>query len=163
MTTASGQLPALAHRFTLVPTVQVGPLVFGEAIAAHDGLLSRAEPPAEGEAAEPEDGYVGGLGGELEYDAYVVAGLEEALVVYADVDGRIESVSFYEFCIVDGRDLIDMGVGELMLQLGVPDEIEAETIGDEVELLYAYERLGLTVWTSDGRVCAVQASTGASD
>ena len=37
------------------------------------------------------------------------------------------------------------------------DRIEAEEIGRDVELLYAYDELGLTIWTVDGEVCVVQA------
>ena len=50
-----------------------------------------------------------------------------------------------------------MGVGELLVVLGAPNAIEAEVIADEIELLYAYDELGLTIWTLDGEVCVVQA------
>ncbi|NVB37068.1 hypothetical protein G6O69_04445 [Pseudenhygromyxa sp. WMMC2535] len=139
--------PEQLSRFALEPRRAVGPLRFGAAVVDYPDLLI----PVVIDAVERE---------ELEYDEYAVVGLEEALVVYADAEGRIDSVSFYESCLVDGRELIEMGVGELLVVLGAPDDIEAEDIGDELELLYAYDSLGLTIWTVDGRVCVVQASGG---
>ena len=92
-----------------------------------------------------------------DYTEYTIAGLEEMLIVYADSEGRIDSVGFYDFCLLDGHDLIGMGVGELLVLLGLPSAIEAEQIGREIELLYGYEALGLTVWTVEGEICVVQA------
>ena len=135
---------SLAERYALDPGVGVGPLRFGDRVVDHPQLvLSDPEPD---------------LGGDEDFAEYAVAGIEDALIVYVDEDGRIDSASFYEFCLVDGRDLVGMGVGELLVVLGAPDAIEAEAIGGEVELLYAYDALGLTLWTIDGEVCVVQAA-----
>lgn len=134
---------SLAERYALAPGVGVGRMRFGDPALEHADLNLR-NPEPEGFADE-------------DYAEYAVAGLEETLIVYVDGEGHIESVSFYEFCLVDGRDLIGMGVGQLLLVLGVPSAIEAEEIGRDVELLYAYDQLGLTIWTVDGEVCVVQA------
>jgi hypothetical protein len=158
---------SLAERYALTPGVGVGRIRFGDRVTDHADLnlripepdwlsrheepegLPRPEVPAGAEAPEEAD--------EVDYAEYAVASLEETLIVYVDGDGCVESVSFYEFCLVDGRDLIGMGVGQLLLVLGVPSAIEAEEIGRDVELLYAYDELGLTIWTVDGEVCVVQA------
>jgi hypothetical protein len=149
---------SLAERYALSPGVGVGRMRFGDRVIEHAELnLRNPEPewfprsngvggPNESEESPEED-----------FAEYAVAGLEETLIVYVDGAGCIESVSFYEFCLVDGRDLIGMGVGQLLLVLGVPSAIEAEEIGRDVELLYAYDELGLTIWTVDGEVCVVQA------
>jgi hypothetical protein len=134
---------SLAERYALVPGVCVGRMRFGDRVIEHADLHLRNPEP---EWSADED-----------YAEYAVAGLEETLIVYVDGAGCIESVSFYEFCLVDGRDLIGMGVGQLLMVLGVPSAIEAEEIGRDVELLYAYDNLGLTIWTVDGEVCVVQA------
>ena len=42
-----------------------------------------------------------------------------------------------------------------------PDDIEADTIGGELELIYVFASLGLLVWTQDGVVGAVQAARAA--
>jgi hypothetical protein len=146
----------LAERYALMPGVGVGRIRFGDRVTEHPDLNLRNPEPdwfprANGseDAAQDED-----------YAEYAVAGLEETLIVYVDGEGCIESVSFYEFCLVDGRDLIGMGVGQLLVVLGVPSAIEAEEIGRDVELLYAYDELGLTIWTVDGEVCVVQAGRG---
>ena len=124
----------------------MGPLLFGDRVADHVELEPRNELRHES-PFEPEN----------DYTEYTIAGLEEMLIVYADAEGRIDSVGFYDFCLLDGRDLIGMGVGELLVLLGLPSAIEAEQVGREIELLYGYELLGLTVWTIDGEVCVVQA------
>lgn len=134
----------LAARYTLRPGVGVGRITFGDSVTEHAELLLRNPEP---DWSPDED-----------YAEYAVPGLEETLIVYVDGNGRVESASFYEFCRVEGRELIGMGVGELLVVLGVPSAIEAEEIGSEVELLYAYDDLGLTIWTMDGEVCVVQAS-----
>jgi hypothetical protein len=133
----------LAQHFALDPGVGVGRMKFGDRVTEHPELELRNPEPT----WSPEE----------DYAEYAVPGLEETLIVYVDDDGTIESVSFYEFCLVDGHDLIGMGVGQLLVVLGVPSAIEAEEIGRDVELLYAYDALGLTIWTVDGEVCVVQA------
>jgi hypothetical protein len=138
---------SLAERYALTPGVGVGRIRFGDRVVEHPDLnLRNPEPPWSVAGSTDED-----------YAEYAVSGLEETLIVYVDGEGCIESVSFYEFCLVDGRDLIGMGVGQLLMVLGVPSAIEAEEIGRDVELLYAYDELGLTIWTVDGEVCVVQA------
>jgi hypothetical protein len=134
---------ALIARYALTPGVGVGPLLFGDRVADHPELE-----PRHGESLLDPD---------HDYAEYTIAGLEEMLIVYADVDGRIDSVGFYDFCLLDGRDLIGMGVGELLVLLGLPSAIEAEEVGRMIELLYGYDALGLTVWTVDGEICVVQA------
>jgi hypothetical protein len=133
----------LIARYTLTPGVGVGPLLFGDRVADHPELE-----PRHADSAFDMDN---------DYAEYTIAGLEEMLIVYADREGRIDSVGFYDFCLLDGRDLIGMGVGELLLLLGLPSALEAEQVGREIELLYGYEPLGLTVWTIEGEVCVVQA------
>lgn len=142
----------LAERYALTPGVGVGRIRFGDRVIEHADLNLRNPEPewfprSTGSEAPAEE----------DFAEYAVAGLEETLIVYVDAEGCIESVSFYEFCLVDGRDLIGMGVGQLLVVLGVPSAIEAEEIGSDVELLYAYDQLGLTIWTVDGEVCVVQA------
>lgn len=134
---------SLSERYALTPGVGVGRIRFGDRVIDHADLNLRNPEP---EWSADED-----------YAEYAVSGLEETLIVYVDGQGCIESVSFYDFCLVDGRDLIGMGVGQLLVVLGVPSAIEAEEIGRDVELLYAYDHLGLTIWTVDGEVCVVQA------
>jgi hypothetical protein len=141
--------PSLAQRYTLRPGLGFGRIYFGDRVADHPELILR----------EPESDW----GGEEDYAEYAVPGLEETLIVYVDDQGRIDSVSFYEFCVVEGRELIGMGVGELLVRLGLPSAIEAEEIGRDVELLYAYDELGLTIWTMDGEVCVVQAGPVSSE
>lgn len=134
---------SLVKRYALTPGVGVGRLRFGDRVTEYPELkLRNAEPDW-----SPEE----------DFAEYAVPGLEETLIVYVDGDGCIDSVSFYEFCLFDGEDLIGMGVGQLLILLGVPSDIEAEEIGRDVELLYAYDDLGLTIWTVDGEVCVVQA------
>ena len=134
---------ALIARYALTPGVGVGPLLFGDRVADHPELE-----PRHGESVFAPDN---------DYAEYTIAGLEEMLIVYADGEGRIDSVGFYDFCLFDGHDLIGMGVGELLVLLGLPSIIEPEQVGREIELLYGYEALGLTVWTIEGEVCVVQA------
>ena len=145
MTTSSPS--TLIARYVLTPGVGVGPLLFGDRVADHPELEPRHE-LHHGESVFDLDN---------DYVEYTIAGLEEMLIVYADREGRIDSVGFYDFCLLDGRDLIGMGVGELLVLLGLPSMIEAEQVGREIELLYGYELLGVTVWTIDGEVCVVQA------
>jgi hypothetical protein len=138
---------SLAARFELIPTVRVGPLWFGAPVGDHGELLRRAE-------VDPE----------LDEDLieYFVEGLGESLSVHADHDGRIDTVTFYGFCQVRGRDLMGMEIGELLVTLGeAPDDIETDTIGGELELIYVFIGLGLLIWTRDGRVGAVQAAQAA--
>lgn len=140
--------PTLIARYVLTPGVGVGPLLFGDRVADHLEL-------------EPRYGHPGSVFGlDHEYAEYTIAGLEDVLIVYADREGRIDSVGFYEYCRLDGRELIGMGVGELLVLLGLPSAIEAEEVGREIELLYGYDALGLTLWTIDGEVCVVQAGLG---
>ena len=143
---------SLAERYALTPGVGVGRIRFGDRVTEHADLILRNPEPAwfprsNGPEGSPDD----------DYAEYAVTGLEETLIVYVDAKGCVESVSFYEFCLVDGRDLIGMGVGQLLMLLGLPSAIEAEEIGRDVELLYAYDGFGLTIWTVDGEVCVVQA------
>jgi hypothetical protein len=138
---------SLAERYVLMPGVGVGRIRFGDRVVEHPDLMLR----------NPEPWFSRSEQGDEDYAEYAVVGLEETLIVYVDGEGCIESVSFYEFCLIDGRDLIGMGVGQLLLVLGVPSAIEAEEIGRDVELLYAYDELGLTIWTVEGEVCVVQA------
>lgn len=133
----------LATRYALSPGVGAGPLRFGNRVCDHPELILRDPEPAFADENHAE---------------YGVASVEETLIVYVDEHGVLDSISFYEFCIVDGCDLIGMGVGRMLVHLGVPDAIEAEEIGRDLELLYAYDALGLTIWTVDGEVCVVQAS-----
>ena len=142
MSTETEDLP-LAERYALVPGVGVGPMCFGDRVVEHAELKLRNPEPD----WSPEE----------DFAEYAVPGLDETLIVYVDGEGRIDSVSFYEFCLVEGRDLIGMGVGQLLMQLGVPSDIEAEEIGRDVELLYSYDDYGLTIWTVDGEVCVIQA------
>ncbi|PRQ05482.1 hypothetical protein [Enhygromyxa salina] len=135
--------PLLAERYALVPGVGVGSMRFGDRVTEHPELVLR----------DPEPEY----GAEEGYAEYGVVGLEETLIIYVDGEGKVDSVSFYEFCMVDGRNLIGMGVGQLLVTLGMPSNIDAEKIGRDVELLYAYEQLGLTIWTVNGEICVVQA------
>lgn len=135
--------PTLTQRYTLRPGLGFGGIHFGDRVSAHPQLILR----------EPDSDW----GGDEDYAEYAVPGLEETLVVYVDEQGRIDSVSFYEFCVLEGRELIGMGVGELLVLLGLPSTIDAEEIGRDIELLYAYDELGLTIWTVDGEVCVVQA------
>lgn len=135
--------PALAERYALTPGVGVGVIRFGDRVSEHHELILR----------DPEPEHVGAE----DYAEYGAAELEETLILYVDAEGRVDSVSFYDFCLIDGHDLIGMGVGQLLVVLGVPSAIEAEEIGRDVELLYAYDHLGLTIWTVDGEVCVVQA------
>lgn len=139
---------ALLARYTLTPGVGVGPIAFGDRVAEHREL-------------EPRHGRLGSIF-ELDedYTEYTIAGLEDMLIVYADREDRVDSVGFYEHCLLDGRELIGMGVGELLVLLGLPSTIEAEQVGRELELLYGYDALGLTAWTIDGVVCVVQAGLG---
>jgi hypothetical protein len=150
---------ALIARYALTPGVGVGPLLFGDRVVDHPELEPRHQ---------VDHGLHHGLRPELQavesgfeldndYTEYTIAGLEEMLIVYADSEGRIDSVGFYDFCLLDGHDLIGMGVGELLVLLGLPSAIEAEQIGRDIELLYGYEALGLTVWTVEGEICVVQA------
>ncbi len=135
----------LATRYALTPGTGAGVLRFGDRVSDHPELILRDPEPAFADENHAE---------------YGVSGIEETLIVYVDEDGLIDSISFYEFCIVDGRDLIGMGVGRMLVHLGVPDAIEAEEIGRDLELLYAYDNLGLTIWTVEGEVCVVQAVRG---
>jgi len=146
--TTSPPTPALIARYALTPGVGVGPILFGDRVADHLEL-------------EPRFGSPGSIF-ELDHDysEYTIAGLEDVLIVYADHEGRIDSVGFYEYCRLDGHELIGMGVGELLVLLGLPSVVEAEEVGREVELLYGYDALGLTLWTIDGEVCVVQAGLG---
>ena len=139
---------SLASRYSLTPGVGVGPLRFGDHVTDHPQLT----------ISDPEPEHA-----DADYAEYAIAGVDQTLIIYVDADGRIDSASFYEFCVVDERDLIGMGVGELLVVLGSPDAIEAEAIGNEVELLYAYDELGLTIWTIDGEVCVVQARAVADE
>jgi hypothetical protein len=116
---------------------------FGDRVTEHPELVLR----------DPEPEYRADEG----YAEYGVAGLEETLIIYVDGEGKLDSASFYEFCLVDGRNLIGMGVGQLLVGLGMPSNIDAEKIGRDVELLYAYDELGLTIWTTNGEICVVQA------
>jgi hypothetical protein len=145
--TTSPPPSVLIARYTLTPGVGVGPLEFGDRVVDHHEL-------------EPRYGRPGSIFDfEQDYAEYTIAGLEDVLIVYADREGRIDSVGFYEHCLIDGRELIGMGVGELLVLLGLPSAIEAEQVGREIELIYAYDALGLTVWTIDGEVCVVQAGS----
>jgi len=135
--------PPLSSRFRLVPRLGAGKLRFGAPVSDYPELVLR----------DPEPAFAG-----EDFAEYGVPELEETLIVYVDGEGLIDSISFYEFCLVRGRDLIGMGVGEFLVHLGAPDAIEAEEIGRDIELLYAYDALGLTIWTVDGEVCVVQAS-----
>lgn len=123
----------------------MGPLLFGDRVTDHPELEPRNQ--LGDSPFEPSN----------DYTEYTIAGLDEMLIVYADDEGRIDSVGFYDYCLLDGHDLIGMGVGELLVLLGLPSMIEPEQVGREVELLYGYESLGLTVWTIEGEVCVVQA------
>ncbi len=141
-------LSSVAARFELVPTLRAGPLWFGASVESHGDLLQQVP-------FDDDDEH------EHDYVEYAVPGLEHALAVYADADGRIESVSFYAFCQLRGRDLIGMDVGQLLVVLGqAPDAIEPETIGGELEVVYTFEQLGLLIWTQDGTVAVVQADPG---
>ena len=152
----SSQTAALIARYTLTPGVGVGPLRFGDRVTQHPQLVVR-------EPSLSEDGdELGDDDDDDCYAEYAIAGLDEFMVVYVDGDGRIDSVGFYEFCLVDGRDLIGMGVGELLVRLGIPTSIEADSFGPDADLLYAYAGLGLTLWTIDGEVCVVHAGLGES-
>jgi hypothetical protein len=135
--------PPLAEQYALIPGVGVGAMRFGDRVTEHAELVLR----------DPEPEY----GAEEGFAEYGVVGLEETLIIYVDGEGKIDSASFYESCLVDGRNLIGMGVGQLLVTLGMPSDIDAEKIGHDVELLYSYEQLGLTIWTIDGEVCVVQA------
>lgn len=137
---------SLPERYALTPGVGVGRIRFCDRVTEHPDLVLRNPEPLWSGADE-------------DYAEYAVPELEETLIVYVDGEGRVESVSFYEFCLVDGHDLIGMGVGQLLMLLGVPSAIEAEEIGRDVELLYAYDNYGLTIWTVDGEVCVVQAGS----
>ncbi len=141
----SSQTAALIARYALTPGVGVGPLRFGDRVIDHPELAPRRV-----ELDYPFDA-------DGDYAEYSIAGLDDILVVYVDGEGRIDSVGFYEFCLVDTHDLIGMGVGELLVRLGLPSTVEAEEVGREIELLYGYEALGLTLWTIDGEVCVVVA------
>jgi hypothetical protein len=146
--TTSAKTAALIARYTLTPGVGVGPLRFGDHIGEHPELAPRQLDP---ETADyPYDI-------ESDYAEFTIAGLDELLIVYVDGDGRIDSVGFYEFCLVEGRDLIGMGVGELLVRFGTPSSIEAEEVGRAIELLYGYDELCVTLWTIDGEVCVVHA------
>lgn len=136
---------SLAARYELIPSLRVGPLWFGSAALDHGELLRRVEVESE-------------LEGDLV--EYAITGLEDALSVHVDGEGRIDTVTFYAFCQLRGRDLIGMEVGELLVALGeAPDDIEPDMLGGELELIYAFGSLGLLVWTSDGCVSAVQAAS----
>jgi hypothetical protein len=138
---------SVAARFELVPTLRVGPLWFGASVDDHGLLLRRVddEPDLDDDRIE-----------------YVVDGLGDSLSIHVDHEGRIDAVTFYGFCQVRGRDLIDMGIGELLVTLGeAPDDIEAETTGGELDLIYVFTGLGLLIWTREGRVIAVQAAPAA--
>jgi hypothetical protein len=138
---------SVAARFELVPTLRVGPLWFGASVGDHGDLLRRVddEPDLDDDRIE-----------------YVVEGLGDSLSIHVDREGRIDAVTFYGFCQIRGRDLIDMEVGQLLVTLGeAPDDIEAETSGGELELIYVFVGLGLLIWTRDGRVGAVQAAPAA--
>jgi hypothetical protein len=150
---------SLPERYALLPGVSVGRMRFGDRVVEHPDLNLRNPEPDWFPRSTGSTGSSDATdqAAEEDFAEYAVAGLEETLIVYVDGEGCIESVSFYEFCLVDGRDLIGMGVGQLLVVLGVPSAIEAEEIGRDVELLYAYDQLGLTVWTVDGEVCVVQA------
>jgi hypothetical protein len=143
---------SLAELYALTPGVGVGRIRFGERVTEHADLVLRNPEPEWSPRPKAQDGGV-----EEDFAEYAVEGMEETLIVYVDGHGCVESVSFYEFCLVDGRDLIGMGVGQLLMLFGVPSAIEAEEIGRDVELLYAYDAFGLTIWTVDGEVCVVQA------
>jgi hypothetical protein len=148
---------SLAERYALTPGVGVGRIRFGDRVTEHADLELRNPEPAWYPRGHQAEGEGSSDAAEEDYAEYAVAGLEETLIVYVDGQGCVESVSFYEFCLVDGLDLIGMGVGQLLMLLGVPSAIEAEEIGRDVELLYAYDEFGLTIWTVDGEVCVVQA------
>lgn len=133
-----------AARFELIPSLRVGPLWFGGSVREHGELLRRVE-------VEPD----------LDEDLieYAVTGLEDMLCVHADREGNIDTVTFYGFCRLRGRDLIGMEVGELLVAIGeAPDDIEPDMLGGELELIYVFASLGLLVWTQDGQVSAVQAA-----
>ncbi len=146
--TTSSQTADFIARYALTPGAGVGPLRFGDPITAHPELVARKLEPD-----YPFDP-------ETDYAEYTIPGLDEVLVVYVDGDDCIDSVGFYEFCQVDSRDLIGMGVGELLVLLGPPSELEAEIVGRDVELIYAYTALGLTIWTVEGEVSVVVAGAG---
>jgi len=136
---------ALLERYTLFPGVGVGAICFGDRVADHPDLeLRDPEPPFSFDS-------------DLNFAEYTIAGLEEILVIFVDEDGLVDSVGFCETCMLEDRDLIGMGVGELLVLLGLPSAIEAEDIGDDIELSYAYDALGIALWTIDGEVCVVQA------
>lgn len=143
--TTSSQTAALIARYTLNPGVGVGPLRFGDRVEDHVELVERRVEPDYPFAVESD------------FAEYTISGLDDVLVVYVDDDGRIDSVGFYEFCLLDSRDLIGMGVGELLVMLGLPSAIEAEDVGRDLELVYGYDTLGVTAWTIDGEVCVVVA------
>jgi hypothetical protein len=146
---------SLAARFELVPTLRVGPIWFGASVGDHGELLRRAQDDGDQYHDQDLDD------DDLDDDRieYLVEGLGDSLSIHADRDGRIDTVTFYGFCQVRGRDLIDMEVGALLVTLGeAPDDIEADTFGGELELIYVFSGLGLLVWTRDGRVGAVQAA-----
>jgi hypothetical protein len=168
----SSHTAALIARYTLEPGVGVGPLRFGDHVADHPQLEPRELSLDElglrlglGHRLDGADGEDGGSGeSDLDdldegddYSEYSIPGLDEFLIVYVDGDDRIDSVGFYESCEVGGRDLIGMGVGELLVRLGIPSTIEADSVGPEADILYGYDRLGLTLWTIDGEVCVVHA------
>lgn len=140
---------ALLEHYALFPGVGVGPLRFGDHVADHPDL-ERREFEAEFEAD---------WGAAPDFVEYTVPGLEDLLTIFVDNRGFINSVGFCECCVVGHHDLIGMGVGELLVVLGLPTAIEAQEVEDEVELFYAYDELGITLWTIDGEVCVVQAGS----
>lgn len=155
--TTSSTPSALIARYSLTPGVGVGPLLFGDRVVDHAELEPRYEFHPGLHPLDPGLRHESVFEPDNDYAEYTIAGLEEMLIVYADGEGRIDSVGFYDFCLLDGRDLIGMGVGELLVTLGLPSVLEVEQVGREIELLYGYEPLGLTVWTIEGEVCVVQA------
>lgn len=170
--TSPSQTAALIARYPLTPGVSVGPLRFGDLASDHPELVRRdwqgdvADSPFAGlqafdssdmDSADLDSSDLDSADLDGDYLEFTVAGLDEFMIVYVDGQGRIDSVGFYEFCLVESQDLIGMGVGELLVRLGLPDVIEAEQIGRGVELLYSYCALGLTAWTIDGEVCVVVA------
>ncbi len=126
----------------------MGPFKFGTLLKECNGVLRVSEAPEE---SDPELGYL----------AHSVEGRDAR--VYTDQEGRIDTVSCDDQLRLHDVELIGLSRDEMLARLGAPDEWGEPLFIDDGEVAgyqqpVEYERLGLQLWLSGGRVVAASCS-----
>jgi hypothetical protein len=147
--------------WTWVPCISIGPFRFGEPISQYIEKYKLVEIDSYSELVLGENFYEWMRLKKSSENAYIIPHYDFAFTIYTKNE-IIDTIGIDTYLYYNNQDIIGISLEYAMkiIKKSVWDEMDQQEVLDDIQNIYYFYDLGLTLWTLDNKVVTASCNNG---